>query len=229
MLPATGKPQHGLGPRIYVGRVLDEVSVQQVLAHFEVWGPVVDVYFPVLRQQGKRANYCFVTFADPTSLELALRDHGMHPSGKLIGVVSRAGDRQQPAALSKRSLPPSLTMFWQVLQELTTTPASLPGTALVTDCPLLAITAFCASGQLIAVVLQNLLTICRSSEQGSRNAAERIAQQLPLTLSLPSDTQFFCSILSACPRILSPSARFILLLYCCCTFRYLRNCASVAS
>lgn len=52
---------HGKGPRLYVGGIPDEVTEDDIKAHFEQWGNVVDIYFPG-KSGLKRVNYCFVTF-----------------------------------------------------------------------------------------------------------------------------------------------------------------------
>ena len=52
---------HGKGPRLYVGGISEEVTEDEIKAHFSKWGTVVDIYFPGKKGQ-KRVNYCFVTF-----------------------------------------------------------------------------------------------------------------------------------------------------------------------
>ena len=54
-------PALGEGPRIYVGGVPEELTEDDLRAHFGKWGAVVDIYFPGKKGQ-KRVNYCFVTF-----------------------------------------------------------------------------------------------------------------------------------------------------------------------
>ena len=51
----------GKGPRLYVGGVPEELTVERLKAHFSRWGSVVDLYFPGKKGQS-RVNYCFVTF-----------------------------------------------------------------------------------------------------------------------------------------------------------------------
>lgn len=78
--------------RIFINRVPQNVTNQDVAAHFAQFGPTTDVYLPSIPGQQGHKGIAYVTFADPQSSQLCLA-HLQHVLGGATVTVEQSAPR----------------------------------------------------------------------------------------------------------------------------------------
>eukprot|EP00930_Biecheleria_cincta_P048402 TRINITY_DN3371_c0_g1_i4.p1 TRINITY_DN3371_c0_g1~~TRINITY_DN3371_c0_g1_i4.p1 ORF type:complete len:446 (+),score=57.83 TRINITY_DN3371_c0_g1_i4:115-1452(+) len=90
--------------RLFITKVAPSLTKENMRAHFAQFGALTDVYMPAVPGGASHKGICFVSFADPASLQVALRHspHAILGHPVVVDVASPRGPDQ-----GARSRPPN--------------------------------------------------------------------------------------------------------------------------
>ena len=82
--------------RVYVGGIPETLSKDEIHDHFEQWGTVVEICFPMEKNSHtKRRGFCFVNFKDRAAAHLAVESSPLAIAGKPIQSITFALDKEE--------------------------------------------------------------------------------------------------------------------------------------
>lgn len=82
--------------RVYVGGIPETLSKDEIHDHFEQWGTVVEICFPMEKNSHtKRRGFCFVNFKDRVAAQLAVKSSPLMIAGTPIQSITFALDKEE--------------------------------------------------------------------------------------------------------------------------------------
>jgi len=87
--------------KIFVGGVAKETPEEEVKTHFEQFGAVEEIVFPVHKESKERKGFCFITFVDPEACDAACsKQNAKQQVGAKLVDVKKAVPQEQMQAQS---------------------------------------------------------------------------------------------------------------------------------